>query len=541
MSTGGGTCKGASTRKKELALALAVSLWMAGGSVASAAPNALFLRTRDEDKLAAYDYYSPIPFSYGDAAIALCPAGSEIAYSSAEKTLTITGGDWSGWGYIAGGNTSNYQDAYTGGDVVGYHLTLTNVTKAKDVYGAYTGMSGDAKNNWLVVSGTNAAKTEITRTAVGGRSSKGDATGNHVELVHVQVSGSDSWGNIVVGGWTDASPADKEASGNFVTLTDSVTGAVLGGFAQNGGTKTGGNTVTLLGGNTVNGDLLGGGNTDRGSVVTGNVLNLSGANIVNAGTGGTFDSGTVKNFETINIVSAAWGTPVLTLNGAGMAQNANGTWATINTKNIAFPNLDALPAAGESTVLIKNTMTGFDGEILSGKYTVGTTLEGIGTASISGDDLIYTVNKEEDNGGNDNPSGNDNGNGSKPVLKAREQTHNTVMGAAVGMAALSMGNDFIGSAMDGLSLASNVGADGVSSFAQMGGGSMRQETGSHVDTHTWNAILALGHQNKKERGMMEYGAFFEYGTGNYTTHADNGLRATARRAIRAAGSWRNAR
>ena len=47
---------------------------------------------------------------------------------------------------------------------------------------------------------------------------------------------------------------------------------------------------------------------------------------------------------------------------------------------------------------------------------------------------------------------------------------------------------------------------------------MRQETGSHVDTHTWNAILALGHQNKKERGTFEYGAFFEYGSGNYTTH-----------------------
>ena len=109
-------------------------------------------------------------------------------------------------------------------------------------------------------------------------------------------------------------------------------------------------------------------------------------------------------------------------------------------------------------------------------------------------------------------------------MTAREQTHNTVMGASVSMTALSMGNEFVGAATEGLAVPANVGADGVSSFAQMGGGSMRQETGSHVDTHTWNAILALGHQNKKERGTMEYGAFFEYGTGNYTTHADNGLR-----------------
>ena len=38
-----------------------------------------------------------------------------------------------------------------------------------------------------------------------------------------------------------------------------------------------------------------------------------------------------------------------------------------------------------------------------------------------------------------------------------------------------------------------------------------------MDTRTWNAILALGHQNKKERGTFQYGAFFEYGSGNYST------------------------
>lgn len=57
------------------------------------------------------------------------------------------------------------------------------------------------------------------------------------------------------------------------------------------------------------------------------------------------------------------------------------------------------------------------------------------------------------------------------------QTHHTVMGAEAGMAALSAGNDFIGAATEGLGLATNTGADGVSSFAQMGGGRTRQETG----------------------------------------------------------------
>ena len=89
------------------------------------------------------------------------------------------------------------------------------------------------------------------------------------------------------------------------------------------------------------------------------------------------------------------------------------------------------------------------------------------------------------------------------------------------------------------------GKDGVAAFAKIGGGSVRQETGSHVDVNTWNAILALGHKNEKEKSAFErdesqsdslhttdskslrsqesviYGAFFEYGNGNYTTHDDD--------------------
>ncbi len=126
------------------------------------------------------------------------------------------------------------------------------------------------------------------------------------------------------------------------------------------------------------------------------------------------------------------------------------------------------------------------------------------------------------NGGNG--GGNGSSSGGRPALEAQPQTHNTVMGAEVSMAALSAGNDFVGAATEGLALAANVGADGVSSYANMGGGSLRQETGSHVDAHTWNAIIALGHQNKKQSGTFEYGAFFEYGRGNYTTYNDEGQR-----------------
>ena len=66
--------------------------------------------------------------------------------------------------------------------------------------------------------------------------------------------------------------------------------------------------------------------------------------------------------------------------------------------------------------------------------------------------------------------------------------------------------------------------DGTSTFASMGGGANRYKTGSHVDTHNWNAVVAVGRKNETEKGDLEWGVFAEYGRGNYTLHDDNGGR-----------------
>ena len=189
--------------------------------------------------------------------------------------------------------------------------------------------------------------------------------------------------------------------------------------------------------------------------------------------------------------------------GALLTRPANITFtgADVDTTNINFTNIESLEADRKMTLVSDFGDT--VGTITGTKYTVGSTLEGTGKASLVGKDLIFTA---------------ETGTGGKPDVTPQEQTHNTVMGATVSIAALSAGNDFVGTATEGLAMTSNVGADGVSSYANMGGGSMRQETGSHVDVHSWNAIIALGHQNKKERGTFEYGVFFEYGRGNYTTY-----------------------
>ena len=169
--------------------------------------------------------------------------------------------------------------------------------------------------------------------------------------------------------------------------------------------------------------------------------------------------------------------------------------ATVNTSKIAFMNVSNLKV-GDVTTLLTN-YDGKPGAIVGDKYRIGTAFEGDGHASMVWDDLIFTV---------------------ESAPGAAEQTHNALMGAGAGMVALSSGNDFITDAAGGLGQASNTGSDGVAAYAQMGGGSTRQETGSHIDVRSWNAILALGRKNAKEKSTFEYGAFFEYGNGNYTTH-----------------------
>ncbi len=588
----GKTSQRLASKKSRAALALAVSLWMATGGVASAGQSTTINEDHGNDG-SVNPEDERVAYVYGNHA-----AGNvetlDPAADTNNNTVTMTGGKVYGdvYGAKIENDTSNRS-------ATGNQVTVSGGTiGAEDIYGAVTN-NGTANSNHVAITGGTITGKRIT----GGKSNYGgDATNNTVTIsggtVHV--------GSIIGGSlnnFADNYNLTGKATGNQVIINGaSVEADIKGGWRgpsdDNASAAVTGNIVTLNGA-TVTGRVFGGycgGDDYIGTVdiVTGNTLNLSGANTV---------SGMVKNFETINIKSATWGTPVLKLTGAGMAQNNGGTKAKIDASTLAFANPETIangdtmnliecvdgaaivadlaaattakqeytvnPVAGmtvnaalNGNLALTNTaltctaenkatkltfgsvewkdsgalfdhstelanvsfngaavdtsninFTNFQafeankkmtlvssfgdtvGAITGTKYKVGSTLEGEGEASLVDGDLIFTAE----------------------TVTPQEQTHNTVMGAEAGMAALSMGNDFVGAAMEGLSLASNVGADGVSSFAQMGGGSMRQETGSHVDTHTWNAILALGHANKKERGTMEYGAFFEYGSGNYST------------------------
>ncbi len=176
--------------------------------------------------------------------------------------------------------------------------------------------------------------------------------------------------------------------------------------------------------------------------------------------------------------------------------------ADVDTAKIHFKNIESLQAKKKMTLV--SDFGDSVGTITGNKYTVGTGLEGEGAASLAGSDLIFTAKTGTGN------------------LQPQEQAHKAVMAMEAGIAMLAAGSEHAGMALGGLAAQGNGGPDGTSTFASVGGGASRYETGSHVNTNTWNALVAAGGKKELEKGTLQYGIFGEYGKGNYTLHSSAG-------------------
>ncbi len=488
-----------SRRKSQAVLALAVALWTAGGGVASAT-----------DTVINEDYYGTLYDNDDDSSNNTLTVNNAIVYGSVNggvsssadvtgNTVTLNGATVMEG--VCGG--SAIQGTVKGNTVIATNSKINNL-----VYGGYV-ESGTAAGNTVTLKGTT-----VNGTVFGGSTpTGGDAMNNTVRLINTTINGDvfgsyqySGSGNVtnntillinttincdVYGGYQHS--GSSNVTNNTIRLINTtINRDVFGGYKESGSGNVTNNTIRLIN-TTINRDVCGGyKKSSAGDVVTGNTLNLLGANLV---------GGEVRNFETINIRHARWGTPALA-GPANAIKNADGSTPNINADGIIFSNVPRV-RVNMGTTLIKNAMPAAAYPDQNVSFRFGTTLKGTGKTKHIGNDLIFTVNTKPDG---------------TPDVEVQEQTHNVLMGAGAGMATLSAGNDFIGAATEGLGQAANAGADGISSYAQMGGGSIRQETGSHIDVKSWNAVLALGRKNEKPRGTFEYGAFFEYGRGNYTTH-----------------------
>jgi len=388
----------------------------------------------------------------------------------------------------------------------GNEVKLESNTKVqKDVYGGYS-QQGTATGNKVTIDGA-----AVGGTIYGGKS-KNKSDNNSVELDNGTV------GAIVGGGCEEASgnivtitggevlngvygaKAGSSATNNTITMSGGKVNNVLyGGYADSATGITTGNTVTLYGTADVSNAGVFGGN---GSDITGNVLNIGTIinDVAHSWSGGGQSVKNVANFETMNFVSVPWNKEKAAVTiSDGTASDLSAT--KVNATTVHFTDTTSLKQ-GDTMTLLDEQKVAVDKRVQAGnitkesEYTAGSTLKGTGILSMDDSgNVIYKVTDKD----------------------SSDQSHNTVMGATASMAALSAGNDFVGSAVEGLGNSNNAGSDGLATYANLGGGSMNVETGSHVKTHTWNAILAIGHKNEKKLSITEYGAFFEYGTGNYST------------------------
>lgn len=175
--------------------------------------------------------------------------------------------------------------------------------------------------------------------------------------------------------------------------------------------------------------------------------------------------------------------------------------AAVDTTRINFTNKESMEADKQMTLV--SDFGGQPGTITGSKYKVGTAYESEGSASYDAgsDRLVFKT---------------------KTAAGLSDETHTAVMSMEAGVALLAAGGEHVGSAAEGLGLAANRGADGTATYASMGGSRSRYETGSHVTSNTWNAIVAVGRKNEMAKGDLEYGLFGEYGKSSYTLHSDAG-------------------
>lgn len=238
------------------------------------------------------------------------------------------------------------------------------------------------------------------------------------------------------------------------------------------------------------------------------------------GSGALKDNGKNLDYTISFIDKISYGTLDWKTGGTVVSLDAGKTYDLANTKvdtaNISFTanSLQSITSAGNYAMTLldtKGNTTLSAGNLTAkeGKWDIGNALTGKGIASLdSNGNVVYqmeTTNVETGNGGQ-----------TVPVVTATEQTHQALIANEAGMGTLAAGRDRMEGVLDGLQNQGN----GTITFASIGGGRDRYDTGSSVTTHTWNGVAGIGNDTRLTSGDLTYGVFYEYGKGNYDVSGD---------------------
>ena len=481
--------------------------------------------------------------------------------------LTVQSGDFAG--IIDNSNTSltktgagtltlTGNNAYTGSTTISEGTLKGNIASGTDLSIADSatydgdnkarsvgGLNGGGKilntDGLTVQSGDFAgfidnSNTSLTKTGAGTLT----LTGNNAYTGSTTISEGTLKGNIASG--TDLSiaasatydGANKARSvgglngGGKILNTDGLTvqNGTFGGVIDNSNTsltKTGAGTLTLSGTNTYTGmTTVRSGTLALGSDLTSNQLTLYGGTVFNRGSHNhSLDNGILSvngangqsamykgdlsaRNATLNFISPVHPTqPLLRVTGdADVSGSAYNVGLAGGTSLASGSTLTLLEVDPDKTLTANNLQRG------NGIVQIGSTVAHDITADVNLDPTTRRLNAVT---------------AQVSPGRATDQSKALSEGFLGGLALNLQGADLVaGRGMDSAVRASSGTDDaerhGFAGFGALSGGSLRYNTGSHLDMNSLSLLTGLAWGIDLAPGRLTLGAFFEYGNGSYDTH-----------------------
>ena len=380
------------------------------------------------------------------------------------------------------------------------------------------------------------SNTSLTKTGAGTLT----LTGNNAYTGSTTISEGTLKGNIASG--TDLSiaasatydGANKARSvgglngGGKILNTDGLTvqNGTFGGVIDNSNTsltKTGAGTLTLSGTNTYTGmTTVRSGTLALGSDLTSNQLTLYGGTVFDRGSHNhSLDNGILSvngansqsamykgdlsaRNATLNFISPVHPTqPLLRVTGdADVSGSAYNVGLAGGTSLASGSTLTLLEVDPDKTLTANNLQRG------NGIVQIGSTVAHDITADVNLDPTTRRLNAVTSQ---------------VSPGRATDQSKALPEGFLGGLALNLQGADLVaGRGMDSAVRASSGTDDaerhGFAGFGALSGGSLRYNTGSHLDMNSLSLLTGLAWGIDLAPGRLTLGAFFEYGNGSYDTH-----------------------
>jgi len=405
--------------------------------------------------------------------------------------------------YLSGGN---YSGIIAGGDVFSHN--------------GGTKRHYQAANNEVHISGAGTYSNQI----YGGH---GQANNGLFSINHnkVYLEGTSTFGNSVniYGGFISSASGSGMANNNEVYIkSGTYKGTIYGGYVStpNGSATANHNKIYVYGNADLSSATLAGYST--GAAHSGNTLYF-GYN-GSAWTPDNYTIASVTNFDHIEFNAAKWG-ETITITNLQVTEDVS-----VDASNVAF-TAEVPPKVGDSYDMLKVTNIQNNGLALkdgstsvTSTYTIGTTVQGTGTVSISKTNgnskynkVTYTIATsqssipEEEQQPADSKA-SETAISSLPTYSAQPQTHGVAMAASATTSALTQGSDTSSMALYNLSTSR---LKGVQTFSAVGGAASRVETGSHITVKTLNFSVGVGNNTETDYGLLTYGIAFEAGFGSF--------------------------